>query len=378
MKFTSILLSSVALIVAGGAYAADLPAKKAAPAAAPSAGCPAFGAGYIVIPGTDTCLKITGYVRSDNQYRNRSDYTRPGSANYSLGYKYQIDFSVKNNTEIGTINSDVGLLDSSSKQNSAHTAGTPYTANAFVEFGGLKAGQGSDILDFDNAYNNSGLAYQPTATPQIGYTANVGATAVTFGLESTTWSDQNSASTSTASRPDIVMAAKSVWNPTFTSQVGFVSHEVNGTTGSAQGFATLGRFDMNLAPVKLILNMGYGQGALAYLDNPTSSSGYGYGAPMNGTMHDSASDGSALSTESMYEGQVEYALGKNTLYGYGGQINASQDTNSYRRSLYGVGFKYVVAPGLYVRPEVYHYVESKPNAADITGDYLYLRIRRDF
>jgi Porin subfamily len=376
MKFYSLLLSSAAVLVAGAAAAADLPAKKAAPAAAPSAGCPAFGAGYIVIPGTDTCLKITGYIRADDKYVNESDYTRPSKANYSLGYKYQVEFIVKNNTEFGTVTSQVGILDSSSQQNTNHTAGSPTTDNAFVEFAGLKAGFAADILDFDNAYNNSGLAYQPTGTGQIGYTAQLGSTALTFGAESTQWSDSNGNTTTVASRPDLMIAAKSKWNDTVSTMLGLVSHEVNGTTsGSAQGFAALGRMDLNFAPAKLIVNAGYGQGANGYLDNPSV---YGVGKAMGGVVNDAAADASNLSTANMVEGQLEYALGKNTLYGYGGQINASQDTNHYKMQIYGVGFKYVVAPGLYIRPELYHTDQNKNAAKDITADVAYLRIRRDF
>ena len=64
MKITSLLLSSAAVLVAGSAFAADLPAKKAAPAAAVVA-CPAFGAGFFQLPGSDTCIQLSGFVRYD-------------------------------------------------------------------------------------------------------------------------------------------------------------------------------------------------------------------------------------------------------------------------------------------------------------------------
>ena len=67
MKITSLLLSSAAVLVAGSAFAADLPAKKAAPAAAVVA-CPAFGAGFFQLPGSDTCIQFSGYVRYDATY----------------------------------------------------------------------------------------------------------------------------------------------------------------------------------------------------------------------------------------------------------------------------------------------------------------------
>jgi len=66
--FKSLLLGTAAGIVAtAGASAADLPSKKAAPATYVKI-CDAYGAGFFVIPGTDTCVKIGGYVRAEYQY----------------------------------------------------------------------------------------------------------------------------------------------------------------------------------------------------------------------------------------------------------------------------------------------------------------------
>ena len=64
MKIKSLLLgSAAALAVTSGAQAAD-----AIMAAQPEPVdyvkvCDAFGTGYFYIPGTETCLRIHGYVR---------------------------------------------------------------------------------------------------------------------------------------------------------------------------------------------------------------------------------------------------------------------------------------------------------------------------
>ena len=64
----SLLLGSAAtLAVVAGANAADLPSKKAAPASYVKI-CDAYGAGFFYIPGTDTCVKLGGYVRAEYQY----------------------------------------------------------------------------------------------------------------------------------------------------------------------------------------------------------------------------------------------------------------------------------------------------------------------
>ncbi len=59
----SLLLGSAAgLTVVAGAQAADLPIKKAAPVEYVRV-CSAYGAGFFFIPGTDTCLRVSGRAR---------------------------------------------------------------------------------------------------------------------------------------------------------------------------------------------------------------------------------------------------------------------------------------------------------------------------
>jgi Porin subfamily len=58
-----VLGSAAALIVAGGAQAADLPVK--AKAVEYVKICSQYGAGFFYIPGTDTCIKLGGYLRAD-------------------------------------------------------------------------------------------------------------------------------------------------------------------------------------------------------------------------------------------------------------------------------------------------------------------------
>ncbi len=77
MKFRTLLLgTAAALAVSGAAQAADL-----AIAVEPIDYvkiCDAFGVGYWYIPGTDTCLKIGGYVQLDVWfYDNSSKASQP-------------------------------------------------------------------------------------------------------------------------------------------------------------------------------------------------------------------------------------------------------------------------------------------------------------
>src|SRR5689334_15947768 len=63
---TLILGSAAGLMAVSGAQAADLPVK--AKAVEYVRICSLYGAGFFYIPGTDTCIKLGGYVRIDTTF----------------------------------------------------------------------------------------------------------------------------------------------------------------------------------------------------------------------------------------------------------------------------------------------------------------------
>ena len=68
MNMKTLLGTAAGLMVASGAYAADLPGE-AAPAAVDYVKvCDAYGAGFFYIPGTETCLQMSGRVRARIAY----------------------------------------------------------------------------------------------------------------------------------------------------------------------------------------------------------------------------------------------------------------------------------------------------------------------
>ena len=67
MKIKSLILGSAAgLIAMSGAQAADLPLK--AKAVEYVRICTLYGAGFYYIPGTDTCIKLGGYLRVETAF----------------------------------------------------------------------------------------------------------------------------------------------------------------------------------------------------------------------------------------------------------------------------------------------------------------------
>src|SRR5437867_6480315 len=72
----SLMLGSAAgLLAMSGAQAADLPVK--AKAVQYVKICSLYGAGFYYIPGTDTCIKLSGYMRADANI-NGGSYNKPG------------------------------------------------------------------------------------------------------------------------------------------------------------------------------------------------------------------------------------------------------------------------------------------------------------
>src|SRR5690348_17572513 len=72
MMKSLILGSAAGLLAVGGAQAADLPIK--AKAVEYVRVCSLYGAGFYYIPGTDTCIKLGGYVRADFLGNAGSDF----------------------------------------------------------------------------------------------------------------------------------------------------------------------------------------------------------------------------------------------------------------------------------------------------------------
>jgi hypothetical protein len=70
-----VLGSAAGLIAMSGAQAADLPVK--AKAVEYVRICSLYGAGFFYIPGTDTCIKLGGYLRVDTTF-NGGVYNQPG------------------------------------------------------------------------------------------------------------------------------------------------------------------------------------------------------------------------------------------------------------------------------------------------------------
>jgi hypothetical protein len=85
-----VLGSAAALLAMGGAQAADLPVK--AKAVEYVRICSLYGAGFWYIPGTDTCIKIGGYLRVDTTFGGAGVYGTPAWSGDSGQHNRYFDY----------------------------------------------------------------------------------------------------------------------------------------------------------------------------------------------------------------------------------------------------------------------------------------------
>jgi hypothetical protein len=170
MKLVKSLLlgSATGLTVVAGAQAADLPVKKAIPVEYVRV-CSAYGAGFFYIPGTDTCLRVSGRARFEAGYV--PGYNRNTTTGDTTQYRGLARFNLdaRTQTAYGTLRAFT-RLEVASRTGQHMTSGTqqrygnafpalgPDTFGraqqyvnvdkAFVQFAGLTAGRASSFFDF--------------------------------------------------------------------------------------------------------------------------------------------------------------------------------------------------------------------------------------
>jgi len=220
--FKSLILGSAAgLIAMSGAQAADLPVK--AKAVEYVRICSLYGAGFFYIPGTDTCIKLGGYLRVDTTF-NGGVYGQPfysgdpGQGNRYRDYfnsrsRLAITVDTRTATEYGVVRTfgqgdfqfqNFGTSNPSNSIGSAaglnnallSTAGGGYVAveMVFIQFAGFTFGKSASAYATPwNGYpgnNNSflmGGADYVTGVNNIQYTAQFGnGVSGTIGLDDPT------------------------------------------------------------------------------------------------------------------------------------------------------------------------------------------------
>ena len=203
-----ILGSAAGLVAMSGAQAADLPVK--AKAVEYVRICSLYGAGFYYMPGTDTCIKLGGYLRADTMVNTGNDYGfqtgAPDGAqnrlrnNFTSRARMDLTVDTRTATEYGVVRTFADMVftwtgGSYVGAGSATTGGTTlYNSttgtiggaslglyHAFIQFAGFTFGRTVSIFDAPwQSYPAGGPDTLPggsnhvTGVNQVAYTAQFG------------------------------------------------------------------------------------------------------------------------------------------------------------------------------------------------------------
>ena len=148
MNIKSLLLGSAAALVAvSGAQAADAIVAPEPEAVEYVRVCDAYGAGYFYIPGTETCLRIGGYVRADikggdNVYARTNGsfdgFTKKNRDTYNFMSRFSLKMTTASETELGTLKTYADLRFQYENGKDAGSSGT--LRYGYIQLGGLRIG----------------------------------------------------------------------------------------------------------------------------------------------------------------------------------------------------------------------------------------------
>lgn len=268
-------------VFSGGAFAADLPSRKGVPAEGLRV-CNVAGMAGFLIPGTDTCLKVGGYVSSEvlagslspqyglyftgipGESPVTSETLSPRSRRDSSGFAVwgQLDFDLRQPTSYGLLRAYAEIL--SSNASGFDSPGSQTLLNlGYVQFAGLTAGKIGSFF----AYLGGGSTWYDFYSPDrvngnqpnvLAYTANFNAgMSATISLEEPAGANVNNGINGGFNNsyygeryPDVVAALK-VQQGWGSAQLAGVAHNtsaigVSGDTINHWGGAVLAGATVNL------------------------------------------------------------------------------------------------------------------------------------
>jgi hypothetical protein len=225
------------------AHSADVAARHAAVESLKV--CEAYGQGFIALPGTDTCLSISGYVRfsmgGGNESRDWAAAHYPSLTNArrydTLGTqtRLRLNIDARSMTDIGLLRGYASVL----AQTWSHDAQRIEAEKAFIQFGGWLAGRQTSSFDFFSGYA-TGLTFDADVhddtVNQLSYTRLLGdGLTATLGIEDPTFAGRYDAHlTPVSGANDILYGGVKV-----PDVVGNIN--LTGKWGSAQAMAVLHR-----------------------------------------------------------------------------------------------------------------------------------------
>jgi hypothetical protein len=332
----SLLLGSAAtLVVVAGAQAADLPTKKGAPAAEYVKVCKVGDIAGFIIPGSDTCLKISGYVNAQIAMGNVSEerqvyypvaagggdfLTKDAKYVSDIGFstRGQVNFDAVTNTAMGPLLAHIEIQSNSGTGFDPLGNGAVLNAG-YVQWAGITAGKHGSFYDYlaggDTWKDFFSPDHSGTPTNLLAYTASFGGGfSATLSLEQNDsrtgvnipWIESSNLGSPTGTytvsgttlgvrAPDII-AALDVSQSWGGAHVAGVAHNIRIENSSGYdldtwGYGVIGGVTFNLPMMspgsKIAFQGAYAHGAIAYSGATSPAWGeqdQGFNTNGNGTL----------------------------------------------------------------------------------------------
>jgi hypothetical protein len=159
--------------------------------------CSLYGAGFYYIPGTDTCLKLGGFVRTEWLHNSAGSFTPwnlagagPNSTRFTLTdsndlqsrSRAVVSLDARSQTEYGTLRAygKFGFQWTTNDTQSAGSGAVLYYERAFIQFAGFTFGGAQSFFDFfaypAYSYQTSLIGSDSGGNPPnlLAYTAQLG------------------------------------------------------------------------------------------------------------------------------------------------------------------------------------------------------------
>jgi hypothetical protein len=267
--------------------------------------CSLYGAGFYYMPGTDTCIKLGGYLRAEVDVNANGSFTPSFANRDSRSYsnnnwrtRATITLDTRSQTEYGTLRSYMFIAATDDNSVGAGYAGTSpgngtgatpynrlYNQWAFIQFAGFTVGKTGSFFDFDTqSYSNQtnfwGSTLVGSGIEIFGYTAQLG-----NGLSASVSAENNNGhrlgvanaagaadAVGGQSSPDFVgnLRIDQAWG---SAQIAAAAHQVNlglpSEPSDKWGYAVGAGVKVNLPMIGkgdyVIAGFQYGQGASDYI-----------------------------------------------------------------------------------------------------------------
>ncbi|PCI05514.1 MAG: hypothetical protein COB78_02645 [Hyphomicrobiales bacterium] len=273
MNVKSILLSSAAVLIAAStAQAADAIIVEPEPVEYMRI-CDAYGNGFFFLPGTETCMRLSGYVRSTYQHTTTTTGGIEDPDHASWTYRGRLNIDVRNETDWGTLRSQLRLQGGSANGGADANVGLD---RALISVSGFRLGYSFTYWEtahgsaVDSPAIEDGM-YDSDQAIFFDYTYAAGGFALTAGVQ-----DSNG-TTADSEAPDYYIGAK------YTDSWGWVAatyiYDQNGLVGPAGPATGAGAWKVSTR-FENVGDSGWNFGAW-YMSDGDDASGYvtgGFGA----------------------------------------------------------------------------------------------------